>query len=131
MPLNAFEQELARANQILADQLARERQPGEIAIASTAEQVVRRLQTVFEAFMQTLDPDEEIGLALTSFGAVRQISVETVTALGPNLLQIDGYEDGQRVTLIQHLSQLSFLLIPLRIASPEQQPRRKIGFQVE
>ena len=103
----------------------------EIAVNSTAKEVCKRLERVFYSFMAELNPDEELGLALTSFGAIRQIRVESVKALGPNLLQIDGYEADQPVVLVQHISQLSFLLVPLKLASPEQEPLRKIGFSAE
>lgn len=103
----------------------------ETALASTAGEVCRRLQSVFDAFMTSLKPDEEIGVALASFGVVHQISVETVRAVGPNLLQIDGDENGRSVSLVQHVSQLSFLLVPLKVSSLEEKPRRIIGFQVD
>ena len=117
-------EELSRLKEVWRDF---ERKPIEHVLASTAGEVCSRLQVVFDAFISTLRPDEELGLALTSFGNAREISVETVTALGPNLLQIDGYENEQRVTLVQHISQLSFLLIPLK-AQPPEAPRRAIGF---
>ena len=101
--------------------------PGEIQIASTAVEVCKRLKNVFLSFENGLNPDEEIGLVLTSYGAVRQIVVCSVVALGPNLLVISGIENSLGVTLVQHISQLSFLLVPVKKSAPDE-PRRKIGF---
>ena len=108
-----------------------ENRANEIAAASTASEVCKRLETIISIFMKSLNNDEEVGIALTSFGIARQIYVENICAVGPNLLQIDGFENSQRVILVQHVSQLSFLLIPLKIPSDKEQPRRKIGFQTE
>lgn len=105
--------------------------PVELALDSTASEVCKRLQSVFMDFMESLNPDEEVGIALTSFGAVRQVAVVNVRSMGPNLLVIDGFEDERRVTLLQHVSQLNFLLVPLKTASGAETPRRKIGFQAE
>lgn len=105
--------------------------PVEIAASSVASEVSKRLESVFSDYMQTLKDNEEIGVALASFGVCRQIAVETVRAYDPNILAIDGYEDGQKVTLVQHISQLNFLLIPLPISSDAGKARRKIGFYSE
>ena len=115
-------------SQFVFDQKMRADQANEIAIASTADEAVEILKTVFADFENSLNPDEEIGLALTSFGAVRQIIVNRVIALSPALLQISGFENDVPVSLVQHHSQLNFLLIPVKKATPEA-PRRLIGFR--
>ncbi|MCL2810408.1 MAG: DUF6173 family protein [Clostridia bacterium] len=105
----------------------RKRLPGEIAIASTAPEVCKRLQVVFMEFEKRLRDEEEIGIVLASFGVVHELNVRRVAALGPNLLFIGGIENGRDVTLIQHVSQLSFLLAPQPKVAPDA-PRPKIGF---
>ena len=108
-----------------------ENMANEIAAASTANEVCKHLEAIISVFIQSLNNDEEVGIALTSFGVARQIVVENIRAVSPNLLQIDGYENKKKVILLQHISQLSFLLIPVKISSDEERPRRKIGFQTE
>lgn len=97
----------------------------------SAQTACKQLEKVFIQFMSKLQPDEEVGLALTSFGVVRQIVVVSVRAIGQSLLEISGIENGNEVILIQHVSQLNFLLIPMKTASAEQPARRKIGFSAE
>ena len=104
--------------------------PAQIAMDSTADEVCARLENVFQEFEEALKPDEEIGLALSSFGAIRQIIVLGVIACGPNMLIIKGEENGHPVSLVQHISQMNFLLIAVPRACPDE-PRRKIGFRAE
>ena len=99
--------------------------------ATSAYEACRQLEKVFNQFMARLKPDEEVGLALTSFGIARQIIVVSVNAIGQNQLMITGIENDQEVVLVQHISQMNFLLIPVKTVSPEQTPRRKIGFSSE
>lgn len=104
--------------------------PGQIAEASTSVEVCKLLKSVFQAFEHSINPDEEIALALSSFGVQHQIVVDSVAALGVNLIVIRGIEGGVSVSLVQHLNQLSFLLVPVKKAQPDA-PRRKIGFTSE
>ena len=101
------------------------------AIASTAGEVVKKLQIVFDRFAATLADNEEIGIALASFGVQHTVHVESVTALGPNLILIAGQEDGNQVELVQHISQLNFLLIRVKPNASDGVPRRTIGFQAD
>ncbi len=105
--------------------------PIEIAAASTAEEVCKRLKRIVDRFLSSLNPDQEVGIQLVSFGAAHQIAVESISAVGPNLLVFRGLEGDLPVTLVQHVSQLSFLLVPLPVPQPDAAPRRKIGFSVE
>lgn len=94
---------------------------------STAEEVCDYFRDLFEAFEQSLDQSEEIGVAVANFGVTRNIVVHAVAHLGPSLVIIKGTENNEPVVLCQHLSQLSFLLIPVKRTNPEE-PRRVIGF---
>ena len=85
------------------------------------------LRTAFNRFISTLNPDEEVGMVLASFASERLILVRLVCPLGPNLVEISGIEDNRTVSLVQHVSQLSFLLVPQKLAA-EQRERPKIGF---
>lgn len=105
--------------------------PIEIAAASTASEVCKRLKRIVNSFMASLNSEQEVGIQLVSFGATHQIAVECISAVGPNLLVFKGMEGNLPMTLVQHVSQLSFLLVPLPVSQPDAAPRRKIGFQVE
>lgn len=106
-------------------------QADEITEASTAGEVVSRLQGVIGEFMATLNSDEEVGAAVASFGVQHIIRVTGFRAVGPNVLVIQGDESGRAVELIQHISQLNFLLVRIPVASPETAPIRKIGFHTD
>ena len=102
----------------------------DVAASFSAGEVVQRLEGVFAEFERSLNPDQEIGVALASFGVSHQVIVTSVGALGRSLVVIRGFEGDRPVSLVQHVSQLNFLLIPLpRSADEENAPRRKIGFQ--
>lgn len=113
--------------------IANIKEPEHIAIvkASTASEVCKRLQHVITDFMDSLKPDEEVGIQLASFGVAHQVIVHSVRALGPNLLIFQGHENGLPTTLVQHISQLNFLLVAVPLLQPDAEPRRKIGFFAE
>lgn len=102
--------------------------PDPVTSASTAGEIVKRLQGVIDDFMAGLKPDEEVGAALAAFGSERIISVTQVTAINPCLLVLCGLdESGNRVRLVQHVSRLDFLLLP--VPARQLPARRAIGFQ--
>lgn len=97
--------------------------------ASSAGEAVKRMEAVINAFMAKLAANEEVEVALASFGSQHVIVVSTIQAINPNLIVFYGWEQGRPATLIQHLSQLNFLLVP--VESEAETPRRKIGFDVQ
>jgi hypothetical protein len=99
----------------------------EIAIDSTADLVCERLFDIMISYQNEIDSENELGLNLVSFGLSKIIIVETIGPIGSNLIRFIGYDNGKKVSLVQHISQLSFLLC----AVPKEpgRPRRTIGFQ--
>ena len=106
-------------------------QMADIMKSATAGEAVRHLQIIFDEFMNGLKPNEEVAVALSSFGIEHTVVVESVQAINPNLIIIRGFEQGRPAVLVQHLSQMSFLLIPSQVDLECASPRRKIGFQVD
>ena len=80
-------------------------------------------------FEKDLDDDHEIALKLASFGKHITISVTDIGYNNPNIIVFNGYVEGNRATLIQHISQLSFLLVSVPKSEPDKPPRR-IGFDL-
>lgn len=78
-------------------------------------------------FEDTLDNDHEVALRLASFGQSITLSVVDIGYSNPSTLVFPGYVGDQPATLIQHMSQLNFLLLAVKKADPEKPPRR-IGF---
>ena len=79
-------------------------------------------------FEDALDNDHEVALQLASFGQSITLSVVDIGYSNPSTLVFHGYVGDQPATLIQHMSQLNFLLLAVKKADPEKPPRR-IGFE--
>jgi len=77
-------------------------------------------------FEAGLDDDHEVGARLVTFGQSIQIHVQSVGYAAPFLITFEGVDsDGRKLRLIQHVTQLNFLLIALK--KLEDKPYR-IGF---
>ena len=86
------------------------------------ERVVRSINS----FEEELDQEHEIGARLVNFGSDMTLYIEHVGYWGPDVITFSGTSpDGNRVELLQHISQLSVLLVALK--KVHQEPRR-IGF---
>ena len=81
-------------------------------------------------FENELDDEHEVALQLTSFGQSILLNVTDIGYSNPSIIHFYGYVNGQKSHLIQHVSQLSFLMIATPKAEPEKPPRR-IGFSLE
>ena len=88
------------------------------------EVILRRIKE----FEETLDDDHEVAVKLASFGQSVTMVVSGLGFSNPSTLVFYGFVGDQRATLIQHMSQLNFLLLAVRKADPEKPPRR-IGFE--
>jgi hypothetical protein len=81
-------------------------------------------------FEQELDHDHEIGVKLVSFGQTITFHVEAIGYWNPYLLRFFGkLDNGNPVELIQHVSQINFLLVAVNKKDPER-PARRIGFEL-
>jgi len=88
-----------------------------------------RLAKIINDFQATLDPQHEVGVRLVSFGQTLVFHLEDIGYYNPSLIRFYGRTDaGEPVELVQHVSQISVLLMRLPALDPEQ-PRR-IGFDV-
>lgn len=79
-------------------------------------------------FQKSLDDEHDVGVLLTNFGSTMLMQVTSVGFERSVLMVFRGYVDGREATLIQHVSQLNFLLTSVPKAPDE--PKRKIGFTV-
>ncbi len=78
-------------------------------------------------FQDNLDNEHEIALLLTNFGQAITMSVTEIDFCNPSLICYYGFVNGKECKLIQHISQISFLLMAVKKEDPEKPPRR-IGF---
>lgn len=78
-------------------------------------------------FERKLDNDHEVALLLTNFGQSIMLNVTRIGYQDPCLIYYYGTVNGKTSQLIQHISQISFLLMSVEKQIP-QNPARRIGF---
>ena len=81
-------------------------------------------------FESALDDDHEVALKLCNFGQSIIMNVEDIGYHNPYLIFYYGYVNGQYSQLIQHISQINFLLTSVPKSDPNKSARR-IGFKTE
>lgn len=84
------------------------------------------LERYIQDFANKLDPEHEVGLILTNFGQTITMQVTEIGYEKSVLMIFKGYVNGQMSTLIQHVSQLNFLLTS--VPKEPDRPKRTIGF---
>lgn len=84
------------------------------------------LKMYIEEFQKTLDAEHEVGMLLTNFGRNILLRVTFVSYESPAIMIFKGYADGREATLMQHVSQLNFMLTS--IPKEPDRPKRTIGF---
>jgi hypothetical protein len=109
--------------------------PGEAVQApgskSPAEWTYERLVKYVLQFEAQLDQDHELGGRMVSFGPQVQFHILDIGYWNPDIITFDGLDqNGNRVRLIQHVSQLNVLLVAMQKLEPAAPPRR-IGFDLE
>ena len=106
-------------------------EPSESAPAgkSQAESTYQRLLKYIGQFEAQLDRDHEVGGRFVAFGDDTHFHIADVGYWNPDLVTFDGFDkSGNRVKLIQHVSQLNVLLVAVRKTTPATEPPRRIGF---
>ena len=98
-----------------------------IAAKGPAGQAYDRLVMFIQNFEAKLDNTHEMALGFAG-GAAGVLRIEGLGFVDPDILTFYGRdEDGLKTQLIQHVSQLSFILRAVPKDRPEEPPRR-IGF---
>jgi len=87
-----------------------------------------RLMEWINNFDASLDEQYEVGVRLVNFGQSVTFHLDHIGYWNPSLITFSGTtEDGNPVELIQHVIQISVLLVKLPRKNPEE-PKRPIGF---
>ena len=94
--------------------------------SNTQFEIIRKYVENFEA---SLDQEHEVGMMLTNFGQSILMQVTEIGYEKSVLMVFKGNVNGNPATLIQHINQLSFMLMALPRTEPEK-PKKKIGFQM-
>lgn len=96
-----------------------------------ASEFHRRLIAWINEFDETLDHNHEVGVRLVSFGQICVFHLSDISYWNPSLISLIGVtNEGEPVELIQHVSQISILLMKLPRLDPNK-PKQKIGFRSE
>lgn len=77
-------------------------------------------------FQYSLDNEHDVGVMLTNFGSSILMEVTEIGYEESVLMIFKGYVNGRMSTLIQHVSQLNFLLTS--VPKDPEIPKRQIGF---
>jgi hypothetical protein len=95
---------------------------------SLAASVSENLHTLISEFDQSLDQNQEVGLSLAHFGERVVFRVDEIQYCDPWLIVFLGRNDvGERVRLIQHATQVDFLL-HAEARDKLAKPKGPIGF---
>lgn len=93
-----------------------------------ASEFYLRLVKMIEEFDVALDHTQAVGVKLVSFGQAMTFHVTHLGYSDPSLIIFGGVmNDGSPVQLIQHVSQINFLLTTIKRLNPEE-PKKPIGF---
>jgi hypothetical protein len=100
----------------------------EAVIANYASEFHKRLANWIGNFERGMDDEHEVGVRLVNFGQTIVFHLEGLGWSNPSLISFSGKTgDGEPVELIQHVSQISILLMKLPRKDPSK-PKRQIGF---
>lgn len=103
----------------------------QIQAESTAEPIAKHLFQEILRFQQNLPDTEDVLMMLVQFNQSTTILVENIGYIGHTMISFHGKDTNNNpIELIQHISQLNFLLTACKKLEPEL-PKRKIGFVVE
>ncbi len=97
--------------------------PAAYSCSETQFEIIKRYILEFQA---TLDDEHDIGVWFTNFGSSVLMQVTQIGYERSALMVFKGYVDGKMATLIQHVSQLNFLLTT--VPKEPDVPHRTIGF---
>lgn len=97
--------------------------PTAYSYAETQFEIIKRHILEFQA---TLDDEHDIEVLFANFGSPVSMQVTQIRCERSVLMVFKGYVNGRMATLIQHASQLNFLLTT--VPKKPDAPHRTIGF---
>ncbi len=94
-----------------------------------AEEIFNHLVAQIAAFEQSLPEEYEVGMRLANFGEAAQIHIRSISFKNPYLIEFHGLNmDQDVITLIQHVSELNFMLTATK---PIDDEPYRIGFDID
>ena len=100
-----------------------------LAQQNFASEFCKKLYTEINEFDSNLNAEDEVVARLVNFGEIVQFGIESIGFSDPSLIIFSGHtSDGSHVQLVQHVSQISILLLSAKRPDPEK-PKFPIGFR--
>lgn len=119
-----------RFSDLMAKQECNEHMANEIAASSTAKAAATTIYQEMTKFQNELDDTHDVGVSLVQFGSSITVLVNSIGYRGYNLVVFYGTDtNGNKVELIQHINQLSFILISC--PKEAEVKKRTIGFMTD
>lgn len=116
------------SNLLISKAVSLKDQMVEINEPYTAKNIFQQLVQRIKRFESSLDQEHEVGMQLVSFGQSIQFSVTHIGYMDPSIIWFEGIlPDESNVELVQHISQISFLMMALKRQNSEK-PKSPIGF---
>jgi hypothetical protein len=105
--------------------------PDILAQQNLASEFCKKLHKEINEFDLNLDIASEVAVRLVNFGETIQFGIESIGFSNPSLIIFSGHtSDGSHVQLVQHVNQISMLLLAAKRPEPEK-PKLPIGFRQE
>lgn len=98
---------------------------------SVAQIVAENIHQEILEYQSKLPDNEDVAMCVVQFNQSMLIKVDSIGYIGYNLIRFGGKNsDGKPIEVVQHVSQVNFLLtiVPKPVVSA---PKRKIGFVQE
>lgn len=103
----------------------------QIQLESTAEKVAQYIYNEVINYQNNLPDPTDVALNIVQFNQSTIILVDAIGYIGYNLIKFVGKDSsGNPLELVQHVSQLNFLLTVVQKPAPTI-PKRQIGFQTQ
>jgi len=125
--IDSLANQFMKANDALI--IEQNRRKMELSGRFDAEEICKYILSQIEDYQKNLSNDEEIGLKLANFGEASEIHIRNINYKNPNIIEFYGKNlNGDDCKLIQHISQLNFLIISLK---PIEIEPYRIGFTID
>ncbi len=129
--MDSIEQYLSTSNNLDTSKINQHVQTQGVNWSENASEFYKRLMSTIKAFDEQLDQMYEVGIRLVSFGQKIQFAVREIGYYNPKLITFSGVlEDCSKVQLIQHVNQISFLLLAVKRKDPDK-PKLPIGYSTD
>ncbi len=126
-PIGHSSPNLDRIMDQMAEQDFNEHMANEIVAKSTAKAAAFTIYKEMSKFQSELDDTHDVAVSLVQFGGSITVLVDKIGYSGYNLVVFYGTDtSGNKVELIQHINQLSFILVAYPKEAEVQ--KRQIGF---